>query len=96
MTTTETRSTLRPTARDTGHEHAWTTDSRHRTSAGYVLYVRCAACGAYRVDLQRRTDAPPAPLSRAAGGAANVPTSDYRRTTSRSTLMPAPEADPLP
>lgn len=76
MTTTETRSALRtPATTDTGHEHAWTTDSRHRTSAGYVLYVRCAACGAHRVDLQPRTDAPPAPLSWAAGGAARVPTS---------------------
>ncbi|MEV0889975.1 hypothetical protein [Promicromonospora sp. MEB111] len=87
MTTTGTGSTLRTTAttsagtgsaagtaRDVGHEHAWTTDSRHRTSAGYVLYVRCTACGAHRVDLQRRTDAPPAPLSRAAGGASRAPT----------------------
>ncbi|MFD6444886.1 hypothetical protein ACFWEJ_07285, partial [Promicromonospora sp. NPDC060204] len=74
MTTTETRSALRAAAAtaaasttdattagapaDSGHEHAWTTDSRHRTSAGYVLYVRCAACGAHRVDLQPRTDRP--------------------------------------
>ncbi|MFD7024788.1 hypothetical protein [Promicromonospora sukumoe] len=52
-------------ARGSGHEHSWTTDSRHPTSAGYVLYVRCTGCGAHRVDLQARTDAPPAPLSRA-------------------------------
>lgn len=82
MTTTETGSTFctTGTARDVGHEHAWTTDSRHRTSAGYVLYVRCTACGAHRVDLQRRTDAPPAPLSRAAGGASQVPMPASRRT----------------
>ncbi|MFI8523336.1 hypothetical protein ACIGB8_02755 [Promicromonospora sukumoe] len=59
--------TTADTAREAGHEHSWTTDSRHRTSAGHVLYVRCTGCGAHRVDLQARTDAPPAPLSRAVG-----------------------------
>ncbi|MBA8808986.1 hypothetical protein [Promicromonospora sukumoe] len=54
-------------AREAGHEHSWTTESRHPTSAGHVLYVRCTGCGAHRVDLQARTDAPPAPLSRAVG-----------------------------
>lgn len=31
------------------HEHAWVTASRHATSEGIILYVRCA-CGAWRVD----------------------------------------------
>jgi len=66
-------STTDEAARETGHEHSWTTDSRHPTSAGHVLYVRCTGCGAHRVDLQARTDAPPAPLSRAVGGASRVP-----------------------
>lgn len=51
------------------HEHAWATESRHPTSAGYVLYVRCTACGIHRVDLQARREAPPVPLSRVVGGA---------------------------
>lgn len=70
MTTTETL--LAPgTTDDTrgGHEHAWTVESRHPTSAGHVLYVRCAACGTHRVDLQHHADAPPTALSRAVGGA---------------------------
>ncbi|GAB2475382.1 hypothetical protein GCM10027063_15260 [Promicromonospora xylanilytica] len=49
------------------HEHAWTTESRHATSAGCVLYVRCATCGTRRVDLQGGLDTPPTPLSRAVG-----------------------------
>ena len=51
------------------HEHAWATQSRHPTSAGYVLYVRCTSCGTHRVDLQDRRDTPPAPLSRVVGSA---------------------------
>ncbi|MEU4362672.1 hypothetical protein [Promicromonospora sp. NPDC023987] len=47
------------------HEHAWTTESRHPTSAGWVLYVRCTTCRTRRVDLQGGRDTPPAPLSRA-------------------------------
>lgn len=46
------------------HEHAWCTLSSHPTSEGLVLYVRCAGCGALRVDV--RGDAPvPSALSRA-------------------------------
>ncbi|MFC8801149.1 hypothetical protein ACFT2C_25745 [Promicromonospora sp. NPDC057138] len=50
------------------HEHSWATESRHPTSAGHVLYVRCTACGIRRVDLQAHGDTPPAPLSRALPG----------------------------
>lgn len=46
------------------HEHAWLTESRHQTSDGAVLYVRCAACGIRRVDVQERSDATPAAISR--------------------------------
>jgi hypothetical protein len=84
MTTTETRPAPRTSpctspdagtsARDLGHEHSWTTDSRHPTSVGWVLYVHCTGCGAHRVDLQARTDAPPAALSRAVGGSTTAPT----------------------
>ena len=51
------------------HEHAWATESRHATSAGYVVYVRCTACGSHRVDLQGHRELPPAPLTRVVGGA---------------------------
>lgn len=45
------------------HEHAWTTESAHRTSLGRLLYVICPGCGTRRVDLQPRPDRPPAALS---------------------------------
>lgn len=47
------------------HEHAWVSESRHRTSEGTVVYVRCAACDARRVDLQPHTATPPIAMSRA-------------------------------
>lgn len=31
-------------------EHGWQTESRHRVSTGLIVYVRCARCGARRVD----------------------------------------------
>ena len=46
------------------HEHAWLVESRHPTSEGLVLYVRCAACDTRRVDLQRHPQTPPAALTR--------------------------------
>ncbi|HWS51630.1 MAG TPA: hypothetical protein VN241_11525 [Microbacterium sp.] len=49
------------------HEHAWITDSRHPTSDGILVYVRCASCGVHRVDLQDRTQSPPRALSRELG-----------------------------
>lgn len=45
------------------HEHAWVVDSRHPTSEGVVLYVRCVACGTHRVDLQAEPQRPPTALS---------------------------------
>ncbi|OUZ12671.1 hypothetical protein BHE97_00130 [Aeromicrobium sp. PE09-221] len=45
------------------HEHGWIEDSRHPTSAGFVLYVRCIGCGTRRVDLQERDTLPPRALS---------------------------------
>lgn len=47
------------------HEHAWLVESRHPTSEGVVLYVRCTGCTARRVDVQRHPLAPPDALSRA-------------------------------
>lgn len=45
------------------HEHAWATESAHRTSLGVLRYVICPGCGTRRVDLQPHPEAPPAPLS---------------------------------
>lgn len=47
------------------HEHAWSTRSRHATSAGWVLYVQCLACGTWRVDAQTNALLPPVPVSAA-------------------------------
>ncbi|MEU4384197.1 hypothetical protein [Promicromonospora sp. NPDC023805] len=74
MTTTDTRpaprtSTQKTRTQETRHEHSWATESRHATSAGYVVYVRCTACGSHRVDLQGHRELPPAPLTRVVGGA---------------------------
>lgn len=52
------------------HEHAWVTESSHRTSEGLVRYVRCARCGARRVDLQAHPQVPTTPLSTLRPGAA--------------------------
>ncbi|MDQ0615700.1 hypothetical protein QF046_003341 [Microbacterium sp. W4I4] len=41
------------------HEHAWISESSHRTSAGEVVYVRCVGCGARRVDLRGAGSLPP-------------------------------------
>lgn len=46
------------------HEHAWLVESRHPTSEGIVLYVRCDDCGVRRIDLQQHPLAPPEALSR--------------------------------
>jgi hypothetical protein len=45
------------------HEHAWQTESAHRTSLGLLRYVICPGCRARRVDLQRHPQQPPAALS---------------------------------
>ncbi|MCX6469408.1 MAG: hypothetical protein NTW76_08855 [Corynebacteriales bacterium] len=49
------------------HEHAWLTESAHRTSDGIVLYVRCGDCGTRRVDIAARTDMPPTAVSTTLG-----------------------------
>ncbi|MFC0247649.1 hypothetical protein ACFFIO_03935 [Citricoccus parietis] len=53
--------------RSTRHEHAWRAESRHLTSEGLVLYVRCGDCGVLRVDVQENQGLPPAALSRVIG-----------------------------
>ncbi|EYT61534.1 MULTISPECIES: hypothetical protein [Microbacterium] len=50
------------------HEHAWLVESRHPTSEGIVLYVRCSACDTRRVDLQAHPHIPPAAMSTDLGG----------------------------
>lgn len=45
------------------HEHAWLVESRHPTSEGVVLYVKCSGCGARRVDVQSHPNTPPEALS---------------------------------
>ena len=50
------------------HEHGWVTESSHRTSAGVVVYVHCAACGTRRVDLDDSTGMPLAPQSTEVAG----------------------------
>ena len=57
---------VRPAAE--AHEHAWLVESRHPTSEGVVLYVRCSACGTRRVDLQPHPHTPPTALSATLGG----------------------------
>jgi len=46
------------------HEHGWIVASRHATSEGCVLYVRCDECGIHRVDIELSMNVPPAALSR--------------------------------
>ncbi|WP_066904584.1 hypothetical protein [Millisia brevis] len=36
-----------------GCEHAWSVESRHRTSEGVLSYVRCVRCGDRRIDVTR-------------------------------------------
>ncbi|MCH1881844.1 hypothetical protein [Agrococcus sp. ARC_14] len=45
------------------HEHGWGLESAHATSQGRLLYTRCMACGARRVELEPVPTMPPAPLS---------------------------------
>lgn len=52
-----------PVAARPAHDHAWTTQSRHASSDGWVRYVRCA-CGARRVDLSVDPHLPATALSR--------------------------------
>ncbi|MFE6997467.1 hypothetical protein ACFVAE_16005 [Microbacterium sp. NPDC057659] len=48
------------------HEHGWVTESRHSTSEGVIVYVRCADCGMRRVDLSPSWGQPPTAMSRTA------------------------------
>lgn len=41
------------------HRHDWTVESRHSTSDGVCIYVRCDDCGTRRVELQEHPDSPP-------------------------------------
>ncbi|PCE14777.1 hypothetical protein AUC47_15550 [Microbacterium sp. SZ1] len=61
MTSLHTLPVPHPTS--AAHEHAWLIESRHATSEGVVLYVRCGDCGTRRVDLQAFPAMPPAALS---------------------------------
>ncbi|WP_275001502.1 hypothetical protein [Promicromonospora iranensis] len=72
MTTTDTRPSPHTSSQEAAHEHAWATTSRHATSVGFVLYVRCTTCGDHRVDLQGHRETPPAPLSRVVGSGCGV------------------------
>lgn len=65
MTSTNTLPIPRVLPPQRTHEHAWLVESRHPTSEGIVLYVRCADCDARRVDLQQHAHTPPVALSRA-------------------------------
>ena len=56
-----------PPASGRTHEHAWLTESAHRTSLGLIRYVICPDCGSRRVDRQPHPQVPPAALSRAVG-----------------------------
>ncbi|WP_243224594.1 hypothetical protein [Microbacterium sp. CIAB417] len=52
-----------PTPIRPAHEHGWITESRHATSEGRIVYVRCTGCGARRVDLESAGTVPPQALS---------------------------------
>jgi len=51
------------------HEHGWITESRHRTSEGLIIYVRCVDCDARRIDVVPWAAATPAALSTVVAGA---------------------------
>ncbi|UPL13350.1 hypothetical protein [Microbacterium galbinum] len=77
MTSTDTLPIPRPTAVPMAHEHSWLTESRHPTSEGVVVYVRCGACTARRIDLRPSsaapsTSLPPIAMSRSVGESPNV------------------------
>ncbi|MGF6821863.1 hypothetical protein M2317_000749 [Microbacterium sp. ZKA21] len=57
MTSLHTRPIPRPDALRV-HEHGWITESRHATSEGWIVYVRCVDCGARRVDSQSQSSHP--------------------------------------
>ncbi|WP_426181264.1 hypothetical protein [Microbacterium sp. TWP3-1-2b2] len=63
MTSQNTASVPLQSPRGVAHEHGWSVESRHPTSGGTVLYVRCTECGVRRVDVQRSRQQPPEALS---------------------------------
>ncbi|MCT2222883.1 hypothetical protein [Microbacterium paraoxydans] len=65
MASSDTLPIPRLTSPDDTHEHAWLVESRHPTSEGVVLYVRCSGCDSRRVDLAWHAQMPPTALSRA-------------------------------
>lgn len=64
MATLDTRPISAPHTPTATHEHAWVAESRHVTSIGEVVYVRCTECGSRRVDIRHRDEMPPTALSR--------------------------------
>lgn|GEM_PF-1171786 len=60
------------------HEHAWVSESAHRTSLGEIVYVRCVGCGVRRVDLRGADGLPPVPQTRVAGRDQTMPVSAAR------------------
>lgn len=61
-----------PATRVEEHEHGWYTESSHRTLEGVIGYVRCAGCGARRIDLVAAPGAVPAARSAIVPGGAAV------------------------
>lgn len=61
-----------PTAAARTHQHGWCTESSHRTLEGVIRYVRCAVCGARRIDLVAAPGAVPAARSGIVPGSAAV------------------------
>ncbi|MGX1934568.1 hypothetical protein [Microbacterium resistens] len=55
------------------HEHGWISESRHPTSEGVIVYVRCTACGTRRVDLVPTPTLPPLAVTRGIGAPADTP-----------------------
>jgi hypothetical protein len=51
-------------SRNPDHEHSWMTESSHRVSRGFILYVRCSQCTARRVDFQTPAQPVPSGISR--------------------------------
>ena len=90
MTTT---ATLPVTSAPPVHEHAWTTESAHRTSDGVIAYVRCSSCGTHRVDLRRPGGMPPIALSRATQVAEPRGMSTIRSAPVASAVTAPPDAE---
>ncbi|WP_407319979.1 hypothetical protein UQW22_05895 [Isoptericola halotolerans] len=79
MTTTETHGEHLRTVHSSAHEHGWLVESSHPVSSGRILYVRCAECGARRVDQQDHRRRPPVALSRELRATPDGPGTSPRR-----------------